>query len=301
MTEPIGSLPTSPGLGAITDAGRRLAILAMDQGGSLRSMLSAAGRPHGDPDLRAFKVDVVAALSPLATGVLLDSEWGIPAVRAAGALAPDVGLLVSADPARRQTHGSEPRTVHDPSRGAAWAAGLGGSALKFAVRWRPDRPVADGVDLAAEAFEAATAVVADCRTAGLPCVIEPLVHALPGETLTAAGKEALVVESARRLAALQPDLLKLEWPGPAGCREVTRSLDGVPWALLSAGVPFETFVQHLRTAVRSGARGFIAGRAIWSEATTMDSDERRSFRHDVARRQPQLLAVPAHARAGVTA
>jgi tagatose 1,6-diphosphate aldolase/sulfofructosephosphate aldolase len=191
--------------------------------------------------------------------------------------------------------GSEPRTVYDRSRGPAWVTGTGGVAMKFLVRWRHDRPVADGgPDLAQEAFEAVRDVVEDCRAHGVPSVVEPLVQTLPGETLSATEKEALVVESARRLATLKPDLLKLEWPGgPEACAEVTEALtvDGrrVPWALLSAGVPFEAFTERVRVALDAGARGFIAGRAIWGEAVTMPPPERRAFLAEVAR--PRLAAL----------
>jgi tagatose 1,6-diphosphate aldolase/sulfofructosephosphate aldolase len=276
----------------------------MDQRGTLRSMLQKAGRPHEDDDLRSFKVDVVAALSPLATGVLLDTEYGVDAVRAAGALAPGAGLLVSAElspgPVHTTDRGSEPRTVYDRSRGPAWVGGHGGVALKFLVRWRPGRPVADGEpDIAAEAFEAVRAVVEDCRAAGVPSVVEPLVQTLPGETLAAEAKEALVVESARRLARLRPDLLKLEWPGAAGCSEIATALAGVPWALLSAGVAFDEFAERVAVAVAAGARGFIAGRAIWGEAVRLDGAERVAFLDEVARpRLARLIDVLASSRGG---
>lgn len=303
MADGRGHSPGSSGLAAIADAHGCLAILAMDQRGTLRSMLSTAGRPDSDDDLRAFKVDVVGALSPLATGVLLDNEYGIDAVRGAGALAPGVGLLVSAELSPGPKYGQEPRTVYDRSRGPAWVSELGGAAMKYLVRWRPDRPVVDGgPDLAAEAFDAVAAVVADCRAAGVPSVIEPLIQALPEETLEAPVRQPLVVESARRLGALRPDLLKLEWPGEQGCARVTELLDGVPWALLSAGVPFEVFVDQVRVAVAAGARGFIAGRAIWGEAVTMAPAQRQEFLAGVAApRLQQLVSALGQARGGEAA
>jgi tagatose 1,6-diphosphate aldolase/sulfofructosephosphate aldolase len=287
-------------LTAIADASGGLAILAMDQRGTLRSMLRDAGRPDGDDELRSFKVDVVRALSPLATGVLLDAEYGVEAVRAAGALAPGTGLLVAAEVSPAPSYQGEPRAAYDPARGPAWVRGLGGSALKFLVRWRPDRPVTGGgPDLAAEAVDAVRAVVADCRAAGLPSVVEPLVQRLPGESLDAAAKEALVVESARRLARLRPDLLKLEWPGAAGCSQITAALAGVPWALLSAGVAFDEFAERVAVAVAAGARGFIAGRAIWGEAVRLDGAERVAFLDEVARpRLARLIDVLASSRGG---
>ena len=73
-------------LDAIATADGRFAILAMDQRGSLRAMLEAAGLPAGDGDLSAFKVDVIGAIGPFASGVLTDPEYGVGPARAAGVL-----------------------------------------------------------------------------------------------------------------------------------------------------------------------------------------------------------------------
>ncbi len=276
---------TGTGLDALADAHGRLAVLAMDQRGTLRKMLTGAGRPAADDDLRAFKVDVVQALSPLATGVLLDPEFGVPAVRTAGALHPGTGLLVAAEPATKATWNGEYRTVLDPERTAAWVRSLGGDGLKFLVYWDPDRAAVDGEpDLAAEAMARVGEVVADCAALGVPSIIEPLVSFAP--TLpkpSAEAKAESVIQSAARLATLNPSLLKLEWPGSAqGCRRVSEDLGPVPWTLLSAGVEYDAFVERTTIALDAGACGIIAGRAIWGEAVTLVGDERRAFLAEVA-------------------
>jgi len=268
-------------LDLIANSGGTFAILAMDQRGTLRSMLDKAGRPSADEDLSAFKIDVIAALSPLATGVLTDVEYGVGPVTAAGALAPGVGLLVASERSPQPTYRGEQRTQYLPDeRGPAFVAGHGGDALKFLVRWRPDRPAGAGEpDLAAEARDVIAAVVADCRRYGLPSVIEPLVAGLPGEPpLDPVRHAQLVVRSAELLAPLRPDLLKLEWPGDAdGCREVSKVCGTVPWALLSAGVPYDQFAQRVLTAMDAGASGYIAGRAFWGEAVALTGAPRRDF------------------------
>ncbi|MEJ3747361.1 hypothetical protein WEI85_29255 [Actinomycetes bacterium KLBMP 9797] len=265
-----------------TDAGT-FAILAMDQRGTLRKMLEKAGQPAGAEYLSSFKVDVIGALSPLASGVLTDVEHGVAAVQAAGALDARAGLLISSDRSPQPTWNGEHRTEYSPAeRGPAFVAENGGAALKFLVRWRPDRPAAPGEpDLAREALEAVAAVIADCRAYGMPSVIEPLVTVRPDE-----GPEErtrLVIRSAELLAALGPDLLKLEWPGDAdGCREVSKVCGRVPWALLSAGVGYDEFVNRVLTAMDAGASGYIAGRAFWGEAVALTGDERRRFLTSVA-------------------
>jgi tagatose-1,6-bisphosphate aldolase len=266
------------GLDSIADQSGRFAVLAMDQRGTLRRMLTKVDMPREDADLRAFKVDVIGALSPLSSGVLLDPEYGVPAVREAGALAPGTGLLVAAEPVDKEKYNGEYRTVVDPQRNAAWVRSLTGDALKFLVYWDPDRP-ADEVDLAAETMSAVEGIVADCRAQGVPSVIEPLVSFPPGAPEPSPDQRyAAVIRSAERLAALNPDVLKLEWPGDAaGCKAVTGALGDVPWALLSAGVEYPEFVERTKTALDNGASGFIAGRAIWGEAVSLLGEERRAF------------------------
>lgn len=272
-------------LDAIADPSGRFAVLAMDQRGSLRRMLDEAGRPSTDADLTAFKVDVIGALSALASGVLTDVEYGVDAVRTTGALASTAGLLVAAEPAAKASWNGEPRTTVDPGRDARWVVDHTGDAMKFLVYWCPDRPAPAGEpDLAAEALDAVRTVVADCRAVGIPSVIEPLVVGHAGEPKpSGARKDELVLASAAALAELGPDLLKLEWPGGAdGCRAVSAALGTVPWALLSAGVAYDAFVERTRTALDAGASGVIAGRAIWGEAVNLLGEERRRFLAEVS-------------------
>lgn len=277
-------------LAPITGSDGTFAIVAMDQRNSLRRMLAAADRPQGAEDLRGFKADVAGALMPTASGILLDPDFGVPAVTGSDVLGA-CGLLVAAEPAERGDHHGEPRASRLPGQDARWVRDMGGDALKFLVQMRPDRPRRAGQpDLVAEVLDVVRAVVDDCRAAGVPSVIENLVYRLPGEEpLAPQHRNDLVVESARLLDELDPDLLKLEYPGtPEACRRLADAVSG-PWAVLSAGVGFDEFADVLRIACdEGGASGFIAGRAIWKEAVGMDGEERRAFLRDVAR--PRLEA-----------
>jgi tagatose 1,6-diphosphate aldolase/sulfofructosephosphate aldolase len=268
-------------LDRVADEAGRFAILAMDQRPTLRGMLDKAGQPSTDDDMSAFKVDVVGALSPLASGVLIDVEYGVSAVRLAGALDDDVGLLIASERSPQPTWNGEQRTEYDGAeRGPAFVAAHGGSALKFLVRWRPDRRAVDGEpNLAREAVDAVRAVIADCREYGMPSVVEPLVTKLPGEErFTGEQRARAVIRSAEILAGLGPDLLKLEWPGDAdGCREVSKVCGNVPWALLSAGVDYDEFADRVVAAMDAGACGYIAGRAFWGEAVALTGAARRTF------------------------
>ena len=281
-------------LDRIADSAGVFSIVAMDQRNTLRRMFDAVGKPAGDAEMRAAKVDVAAALTPLASGILLDPTFGVPAVTEAGALAEDCGLLVAAEPAERGNYQGEPHAHRVPEQNAAWVSGMGGHAVKFLVQMRPGRPRPAGTpDLVEDVLGVVREVVADCRAAGVPSVIENLVYRLPGEAeLSPAQREDLIVESARLLAETGADLLKLEYPGSArGCRRIAEVVNG-PWAVLSAGVPFAEFQDVLKVACdEGGVSGFIAGRSIWKEAVGLEGPARKEFLDTVA--TPRLAELVA--------
>lgn len=267
-------------------------IIAMDQRNTLRRMFTAVGLDASDEDLRTAKADVARVLTPGASGILFDPTYGVPAVMQAGALAANCGLLVAAEPSERHTYNGEPRTHRDPELNARWVLDQGGDAVKFFVQLRADRPApaAGAPDLVAELLDVCREVIADCRAEGVPSVIENLVYPLPGEDLSGKARENAIIESARALNELDIDLLKLEYPGsPEGCRRLAAVLDR-PWAVLSAGVPFEEFSEVLKVAFDDGgASGFIAGRSVWREVLPLTGAARQEFLESVAR--PRLDAL----------
>ena len=196
-------------------------------------------------------------------------------------------MLIAAEPSERGTFGDEPRVTRDPVQDAAWVRAGGGHALKYLVQIRADRPAVRGEpDLAAEGLDVVREVIADCRAAGVPSVIENLIYSLPGEQLDPHGRAEAIIEAAVALDQLGPDLLKLEYPGsPQACRRLAASIS-TPWAVLSAGVDFDEFADVLRISCDDGgASGFIAGRAVWKDAVGMSPDERRRFLADEGKRR----------------
>jgi len=268
------------------------AIIAMDQRNTLRRMFTAVGIEATDADLRQSKADVARVLSPAASGILFDPTYGVPAVTGNGALDPGCGLLVASEPPERGVFNGEPRTHRDPALDARWVLDQGGDANKFFAQLRADRPEPrhGDPDLVADCLEAVRQVVEDCREVGVPSVIENLVYQLPGEDLTGKRREDAIIEAARALNELDIDLLKLEYPGsPEGCRGLASVLDR-PWAVLSAGVPFDDFTTVLEVAFdEGGASGFIAGRSVWRESLALAGPARQQFLETVAR--PRLDAV----------
>jgi tagatose-1,6-bisphosphate aldolase len=276
------------------------AIIAMDQRNTLRRMFKAVDIDASDHDLRAAKADVARALTPAATGILLDPTYGVPAVTETQTLAPDCGLLVAAEPSIRNSYNGEPRTHRDPELNARWVADQGGDAVKFLVQLRADRPSPrrGEPDLVREVLDVCREIIADCKSTGLPSVIENLVYELPGEQLSGEAREDAIIHAAIALDELDVDLLKLEYPGsPAACRRLAGALHR-PWAVLSAGVPFDQFSDVLKIAFdEGGASGFIAGRSVWREALPLSGVERQRFLDTVARPRLDDLVTVANQRA----
>ncbi|MGD0241969.1 MAG: hypothetical protein ABSB59_16800 [Streptosporangiaceae bacterium] len=289
--------PRTGTLDDIAAAGHVFSIIAMDQRNTLRRMFAAAGHDASDDDLRTAKADVARVLTPGASGLLSDPTYGVPAITAAGALAPGCGLLVAAEPAERRTYQGEPRTHRDPALNAQWVLDQGGDAYKFFLQLRADRPAPNQAqgepDLVAEGLAVVQEIIDDCRATGVPVVIENLIYPLPGEDLSANQREDAIIEAARALDDLDVDLLKLEYPGsPEGCRRLSGILTK-PWAVLSAGVPFDQFTDIIRIAAdEGGASGFIAGRSVWREVVSLTGRERAEFLTTVARpRLDRLVEV----------
>src|SRR5580693_9231678 len=274
-------------------------IIAMDQRNTLRRMFTAVGLEASDDDLRAAKADVARVLTPAATGLLSDPTYGVPAIAEANALAPGCGLLIAAEPSERRTFQGEPRTHRDPALNAQWLLGQGGDAYKFFVQLRADRPAPSPgePDLVGETIAVCEEIIRDCRAAGVPVVIENLVYERPGEDLRGRAREDAIIEAARALNDLDIDLLKLEYPGsPTGCRRLAEVLDR-PWAVLSAGVPFDQFTDIIQlSAEEGGASGFIAGRSVWREVVSLAGPQRLEFLTTVALpRLERLIEVASHA------
>lgn len=260
------------------------AVVAMDQRNTLKRMYAAVGiEDPGTDELQGVKADVIRALSPLASAFLLDPTYGMPALHSvSGDLPRTPGVLVAAEPEVRPSWNGEPRAAYEEAQSAQWVLDQGGAAVKFLIQVRADRPTTAGEpDLAQEALDVIRTVVEDCRRTGVPSVIENLIYPLPGETLTPEARADAIIESARALDDLGPDLLKLEYPGsPEACRRLADAVSA-PWAVLSAGVGFDEFADVLRISCdEGGASGFIAGRAVWKDAVGMTGDARLAHLRD---------------------
>lgn len=274
------------GLQTTSTSNHVFCILAFDQRGSYHKMLPAGTDYH---TAVAIKSDIVKSLSRYATATLLDPDYGMtPAFE----MANTCGLLLSVEKSGYSGDSTYRKTDFDPTWTVAKIKSVGAEAVKLMVYYHPDAGA-----LTDELEEMSARVLAECHAHDLPLYLEPMSYSLDKNVAKesaefAATREHIVVETARRLSALKPDVLKLEFPvdvafeadrarWKSSCEAVTAA-SSVPWVLLSAGVDFETFAEQTEIACKAGASGFLAGRAIWKEAVTMTPEQRADFLENTA-------------------
>jgi len=291
------------GLQQIATPSGLLVMCAMDHRSGLVSMME--GSHHGAPDYAGIvqmKLDMCSALGPHSSGILLDPEYGAAQCIACGALRGQTGLLVSIEATGYQKDPTGRLTALLKDWSTEKIKRMGASAVKMLVYYRPDI-----TKLAKKQLKIIDKVAGDCIKYDIPLLVEPKTYRVEGETMDSAefarNLPQMVIETARQITALPIDVLKAEFPADlkyerdtdklAGyCRQLDQA-SSVPWVILSAGVDYDTFKQQVTIACQAGASGFLGGRAIWQEATEIDSrDSRIAFLSEVAvKRMKELVEI----------
>lgn len=275
-------------------------IVAIDHRANLYAALNKyVAQPTTDEEFKAFKLQVIRALAQGASAILSDPIHGLD-----GCFEPPYrGLLVPLELTNYDVHPSRRDTAFIPDWTVAKAKRLGASGIKLLLYFHPDDAKAD------EKKRVVAEIVDECSRVDMPFFLEPIAYSLdPQRSLTNPELLQVVVESARLFSSMGVDVLKLEFPVNvseepdeqvwlAAAQEVNRAC-GVPWALLSAGVPYEVFCKQAEIACRAGASGIIAGRAVWGEAVELQGADRQQFLDTTARQRVeelgQICAAHAH-------
>lgn len=274
------------------------AMLAMDQRGSLKQAMRPDAPDQVDyRDLIALKRDVIRVLSPLASAVLLDVEYGYGACVASGSLSGRTGLLLALEKSGYDGDPTERRTALLEGWSVERIAKAGANGVKLLVYYHPD--AANSADQEAVVAE----VARQCHTWELPLFLEPLHYSLDRsiKTVPNAERRRVVIETARRLVPLGVDVLKAEFPinvaesqdrgeWADACMELSEATP-VPWVLLSAGVDFETYLAQVAVACEAGASGVLCGRTIWKETTRLDEEARLRFLQTTGSERMRRLAA----------
>ncbi len=263
-------------------------MLAVDQREALRAMMATGGDPVvADAEVTAFKLAATRALTPYASAVLLDKQFVLDQAIEQGAVAADCGLIAAADLFVPGEHELVADALIDEDVDPAYYAARGAVAMKLLVIWRPDTDPAVRVNTVRR-------FVSRCEQVGLLSIIEPLSRPPLG-----GGEwdwDRGVIAAAQELGHLGTDLYKAEVPlhGRGSdeelhgrCSTISDSV-GCPWVVLSSGV--DDFPRAVRTAMRAGATGFLAGRAVWRACLGAD-DVQQSLERDAVARMRHLCDI----------
>lgn len=243
-----------------------LAMVAVDQREALRGMFAkhqSAAVP--DSQLTQFKVDVARELSPYASALLVDQEFGIDAIIQQSALNPTCGLIAAADLLLGPAGGAATDTAVDPSVDPIRMRDINAVGLKFLVLWRNDESPDQRANLVAQFNKL-------CEVSGLPSIIEIIVKS-PLDSAKPFNREEELIIAAREAATWKPDLYKAEVPfhGEGDLSAITKNAEkiseaiGSPWVVLSNGVKQPFFNDAVKACAIGGASGFLAGRAVWAD------------------------------------
>ena len=278
-------------LNALSDARGVIAAAAMDQRGSLQGSIAAAKDIEKadvtDEMMSEFKTAVSAVLTPHASAILLDPQWGMPA---AEARQDGTGLLLSYEASGYDNTRPGRRADLLPNLSARRILELGGNAVKILIYYTPfeDEAVND------EKHAFVERIGSECADVGIPFFLEFIGYDPAGGNEKGfeftRKKPQVVIESVKEFSKdrYQVDVLKVEVPvnlayaegagvykgeraySKEQALEIYREAAEVasrPFIYLSAGVSNDQFTESLRWAAEAGVAfaGVLCGRATWKE------------------------------------
>uniref|UniRef100_UPI0013316F69 tagatose-bisphosphate aldolase n=1 Tax=Streptococcus equi TaxID=1336 RepID=UPI0013316F69 len=271
-----------------------ISALAFDQRGALKRMMAAHQDTEPAPwQIEALKALVSEELTPYASSILLDPEYGLPATKVRDEKS---GLLL----AYEQTGYDTTTTSRLPDCLVDWSVKrfkeAGADAVKFLLYYDVDGD--EYINQQKQAY--IERIGSECQAEEIPFFLELLTYdeAITDNQSVAFAKlkahkvnEAMKVFSAERFGV---DVLKVEVPvnmayveGFAEGEAVyskeeaiqafrdQESASHLPYIYLSAGVSASLFQETLVFAAEAGARfnGVLCGRATWSGAVAVYMSE----------------------------
>jgi len=276
---------------ALSNEAGVIAAAAMDQRGSLqKSIASAKGidqKQVTDEMMSEFKTAVTKILTPHASAILLDPEYGLPASKARSS---NAGLLLAYELSGYDN--TQPGRLPDllPHVSAKRIKDWGADAVKILLYYTPfDDPKINDIK---HAF--IERIGAECASVDIPFFLEFIGYDPAGGDEKGIGfatkKPEIVTKSMQEFSKPQylVDVLKVEVPINAEFVEGSSVFKGQkaysraealdhfrkaaavatkPFIYLSAGVGNAQFVESLNMAAESGTdySGVLCGRATWKE------------------------------------
>jgi tagatose 1,6-diphosphate aldolase len=275
------------GMKAVSDSRGVIAAAAMDQRGSLKKALAKEkGADVGDKEMEEFKILVSEVLTPHASAILLDPEWGIPASKRR---AKNAGLLM----AYEKTGYDKTGPGRLPDLLDEWSVRrikeAGADCLKILLYYTPDDPK----EVNDKKHAWVERIGDECRANDIPFFLEFVGYE---EGIDEKGpdfarkKPGIVTRSMAEFTKDRygVDVMKVEVPVNMKFVEGARAFGGQkayskqeamdffrraadaatkPFIYLSAGVSNAEFTESLELAAEAGTRfsGVLCGRATWKD------------------------------------
>jgi tagatose 1,6-diphosphate aldolase len=278
------------GLQAVADSRGVIAALAIDQRSALQALFARAmGVTAADvpgENLSRFKEAVSSILTPHASAILLDPEYGLPA---AAKRAKNSGLLLAYEQTGydKKVPGRLPRLLDQCS--AQRLVDAGANAVKLLLYYSSRSPA----EINEFKYAFVEKVGAECATSDVPFFLELVSYA---ESMDEKSVEFARIKHEVVAAGMSEfskpryrvDVLKVGMPVNLSFVERSPSSGGailhsreqakqyflsaaacasIPFIYLSEGVSNDTFRFGLELAVEAGARfsGVLCGRATWKD------------------------------------
>jgi tagatose 1,6-diphosphate aldolase len=276
------------GIQACADEKGIIAAAAMDQRGSLRKAIAKAkGGDVSEAELTEFKMAVTKILTPYASAILLDPEFGLPALKVR---APGTGVLLAYEKSGYDTSSKGRLPDLLPEWSVRRLVEAGANAIKILLYYNPF----DEVRINAVKHAFIERVGAECAALDVPFFLEPLAY-----------DDSVGDEKSLEFARVKPkyvakymeefskdrygvDVLKVELPFNIAYTQGTSAFKGEaaytraeaiqhlkaaaqaagkPFIYLSAGVSDAVFRESLELAIEADVpfSGVLCGRATWQE------------------------------------
>jgi tagatose 1,6-diphosphate aldolase len=275
------------GMKAVSDTRGVIAAAAMDQRGSLKKALAKErGADVGSHELEEFKALVTEVLTPHASAILLDPEWGLPASRRR---AKNAGLLMAYEKTGYDaaTPGRLPDLLDEWSVRRIKEAGA--DCIKILLYYTPT----DTKAINDHKYAWVERIGDECRANDIPFFLELVGYEEGADEKGlefAKKKPSIVADSMKEFTKDRygVDVLKVEVPinlkfvegarvfGGSAAYTKQQAMDAFrraadvstrPFIYLSAGVSNAEFTEALELAAEAGTRfsGVLCGRATWKD------------------------------------
>jgi tagatose 1,6-diphosphate aldolase len=286
-------------MNACADKRGVIAALAVDHRNNLLQAIAEARGKNGQAtatDMLAFKTEVTKVLTPYASAILLDPEYGLGAI---SSRAPGTGVMLAYEKSGYDVSGKDRLPDLLPEWSVRRLIGAGAQAIKILLYYNPF----DETQVNAVKQAYVERIGAECMALDVAFFLEPLVYdkALEDEMglAFARKKPEYVARTIQEFSKPQygVDVLKVELPVNPAFVAGTRAFAGEgvaysrqeaiehfrkaasaasgPFIYLSAGITNEVFCEMLELAADAGVKysGVLCGRATWQEGISVYAHE----------------------------